>query len=58
MDMLQDESVNSVQYKFHLYEDRQAHNCTSCRKCESVCLQSLCIYLMSLKKLKNTSACK
>ncbi len=43
MDMLQDESVNSVQYKFHLNGDRQAHNCTSCRKCESVCPQSISI---------------
>lgn len=43
MDLLQDESVNSVQYKFHLHEDRQAHNCTSCRKCESVCPQSISI---------------
>lgn len=43
MDMLQDESVNSVQYKFHLHEDRQAHNCTSCKKCESLCPQSIAI---------------
>ncbi|RAP54320.1 MAG: hypothetical protein BZ137_02820 [Methanosphaera sp. rholeuAM130] len=41
MDLLQDDSFNSVQYKFHLHEDRQAHNCTSCRKCESLCPQSI-----------------
>lgn len=43
MDLLGDDSINSVQYKFHLHEDRQAHNCTHCRKCESVCPQSISI---------------
>ena len=52
MDLLQDESVNSVQYKFHLNEDRQAHNCTSCKKCESLCPQSIHI-ADELKKVEN-----
>ena len=52
MDLLQDESVNSVQYKFHLHEDRQAHNCTGCKKCESVCPQSIHIS-DELKKVEN-----
>ena len=52
MDLLQDGSVNSVQYKFHLNEDRQAHNCTGCKKCESVCPQSIAIST-ELKKVEN-----
>lgn len=41
MDMLGDESINSIQYKFHMHEDRQAHNCVSCRKCVESCPQSI-----------------
>lgn len=41
MDMLGDESINSIQYKFHMHEDRQAHNCVGCRKCVESCPQSI-----------------
>lgn len=41
MDMLGDESINSIQYKFHMHEDRQAHNCVGCNKCVESCPQSI-----------------
>lgn len=41
MDKLSGSNNASIQYKFHLYEDRKAHNCTNCGKCISVCPQSI-----------------
>ncbi len=41
MDLIGDERINSVQYRFHMHEDRQAHNCTKCGKCIDVCPQAI-----------------
>lgn len=41
MDLLGDESIDSVQYRFHMHEDRQAHNCTGCGYCLSICPQNI-----------------
>lgn len=41
MDLLGDETINSIQYKFHMHEDRQAHNCVNCKKCIESCPQSI-----------------
>ncbi len=52
MDLLGDSQINSVQYRFHLHEDRQAHNCVECNKCLEVCPQSINIP-EQLKVVKN-----
>lgn len=41
MDKLSGSTNMSVQYRFHLHEDKKAHNCTKCGKCLSVCPQSI-----------------
>ncbi|MGN1321679.1 MAG: 4Fe-4S dicluster domain-containing protein [Methanosphaera sp.] len=41
MDMLGDETINSVQYRFHMHEDKKAHNCVGCGKCIESCPQSI-----------------
>ncbi|WP_158005553.1 aldo/keto reductase [Methanosphaera sp. WGK6] len=41
MDVIGDQSLNSVQYKFHMHEDRQAHNCVNCKKCIESCPQNI-----------------
>ncbi|WP_455644769.1 aldo/keto reductase [Methanosphaera sp.] len=41
MDVIGDQSLNSVQYRFHMHEDRQAHNCVNCKKCIESCPQSI-----------------
>ncbi len=41
MDRLSGSSNKSVQYRFHLHDDKKAHNCTKCGKCLSVCPQSI-----------------
>lgn len=41
MDMLSGSVNKSVQYRFHLHEDKKAHNCVKCGKCVSVCPQFL-----------------
>ena len=41
MDLLGDETINSIQYKFHMHENRQAHNCVNCKKCIESCPQSI-----------------
>ena len=41
MDLLGDETSNSIQYKFHMHGDRQAHNCVNCKKCIESCPQSI-----------------
>lgn len=43
---------SSIQYKFHLHEDRKAHNCTNCGKCIEACPQSINIP-DELKKVVN-----
>lgn len=41
MDLLGDSSIDSVQYRFHMHEDRQAHNCINCGACMSLCPQNI-----------------
>lgn len=41
MDNLSGSSNKSVQYRFHLHDDKKAHNCIKCGKCSSVCPQSI-----------------
>lgn len=41
MDKVSYSSNASIQYKFHLHEDRKAHNCTRCGKCVLKCPQSI-----------------
>lgn len=41
MDKLSGSENKSVQYRFHLHEDRKAHNCTKCGTCATVCPQSI-----------------
>ncbi|MBR0472091.1 MAG: aldo/keto reductase [Methanosphaera sp.] len=41
MDKLSGSNNQSVQYRFHLHDDKKAHNCTKCGKCSSVCPQSI-----------------
>lgn len=52
MDLLGDDSIDSVQYRFHMHEDRQAHNCVGCNECVSVCPQHINIP-EQLKVVKN-----
>ena len=41
MDKISGCENSSIQYKFHLHEDRKAHNCTKCGKCIESCPQSI-----------------
>jgi len=41
MDKISDSENTSIQYKFHLHEDRKAHNCIKCGKCIESCPQSI-----------------
>lgn len=52
MDKLSGSENASIQYKYHLNEDRKAHNCTKCEKCVSVCPQAINIP-EELKKVEN-----
>ncbi len=52
MDKLSCSENASIQYKYHLNEDRKAHNCMKCEKCVSVCPQSINIP-EELKKVEN-----
>ena len=52
MDKLSGSENASIQYKYHLNEDRKAHNCTKCGKCLTVCPQSINIP-KELKKVEN-----
>jgi len=36
-----DKTINSIQYKYHMHQDRQAHNCTQCGSCITSCPQSI-----------------
>ncbi|MCD7781616.1 MAG: aldo/keto reductase [Methanosphaera sp.] len=41
LDKISNNENKSVQYMFHLHEDRQAHNCVGCGKCLSACPQTI-----------------
>ena len=41
MDKISGSKNKSVQYKFHMHDDRKAHNCTQCGKCVELCPQSI-----------------
>lgn len=41
MDKISNSSNKSIQYRFHLHEDRKAHNCKNCNKCLPLCPQSI-----------------
>lgn len=41
LDLQSDSNITSVQYKFHLNEDRQAHNCVGCNQCTHLCPQHI-----------------
>lgn len=41
LDKISGSSNNSLQYRFHMHDDRKAHNCTQCGKCIALCPQSI-----------------
>lgn len=41
MDKISGSENQSVQYRFHLHEDKKAHNCTKCGLCVKSCPQSI-----------------
>jgi predicted aldo/keto reductase-like oxidoreductase len=41
MDKISGNETPSVQYRFHLHDDRKAHNCVKCGKCITSCPQSI-----------------
>ena len=41
MDVVYNNKIASVQYKFHLNDDRKAHNCVGCNQCITSCPQSI-----------------
>lgn len=41
LDKISGSSNNSLQYRFHMHDDRKAHNCTQCGKCVALCPQSI-----------------
>jgi predicted aldo/keto reductase-like oxidoreductase len=49
-DIISGNTNESVQYKYHLHEDKKAHNCTECGKCITNCPQNIDIP-KELKKL-------
>lgn len=51
LDNLGDKSINSIQYHFHMHDDKKAHNCVNCKKCISSCPQSIDIP-SELKKIE------
>lgn len=52
MDMISGNENESIQYKYHLSDDKKAHNCVSCGICRQQCPQQINIPL-ELKKVKN-----
>ena len=51
LDKISGNENQSIQYRFHLHEDRKAHNCTKCGKCLKLCPQGINIY-EELKKVE------
>lgn len=43
LDIISGNDNESVQYKYHLHEDKKAHNCTDCGKCIINCPQNIII---------------
>lgn len=41
LDKISGNPNKSIQYKFHLHENRKAHNCTKCGKCLTLCPQQI-----------------
>ncbi len=51
LDIISGNENEAIQYRFHLNQDRKAHNCTQCGACFYLCLQQINIPLQ-LKKVE------
>ena len=51
LDKLSGSPNKSIQYKYHLHDDRKAHNCKKCGKCIALCPQEINIPI-ELKKVE------